>query len=269
MNNPIEKIDEVLIKGDLTTLNSEERVLHLHTVCSSLGLNPLTQPFEYIKLNGKTILYARKGATDQLRKIHGVDVQIESQETIDNLYCVTVNAKDKTGRSDSNIGVVVLPQNAEYKALAMMKAVTKAKRRVTLDICGLGMMDETEAEDIPVSKQPIPKGKVDQSRTIENIIKSLENKKKLTNPVSKEYILNYPNNTKVPIAFEKFEDFLQKYQEELLSLYQTTLSDAEKRQKFEAFKTINMMVLEEIRKENFDYVEDMEMKEEKWFGTDK
>ena len=32
---------------------------------------------------------------------------------------------------------------------ALMKAVTKAKRRVTLSICGLGMLDETEVETIP------------------------------------------------------------------------------------------------------------------------
>ena len=32
---------------------------------------------------------------------------------------------------------------------AMMKATTKAKRRVTLSLCGLGMLDETEVESIP------------------------------------------------------------------------------------------------------------------------
>jgi hypothetical protein len=31
----------------------------------------------------------------------------------------------------------------------MMKAVTKAKRRVTLSICGLGMLDETEVDSVP------------------------------------------------------------------------------------------------------------------------
>ena len=30
-----------------------------------------------------------------------------------------------------------------------MKAETKAKRRVTLSICGLGMLDETEVETVP------------------------------------------------------------------------------------------------------------------------
>ena len=31
----------------------------------------------------------------------------------------------------------------------MMKAETKGKRRVTLSICGLGMLDETEVGSIP------------------------------------------------------------------------------------------------------------------------
>jgi hypothetical protein len=34
-------------------------------------------------------------------------------------------------------------------ANALMKAETKAKRRVTLSICGLGMLDESEVESIP------------------------------------------------------------------------------------------------------------------------
>jgi hypothetical protein len=34
-------------------------------------------------------------------------------------------------------------------ANALMKAETKSKRRVTLSICGLGFLDETEADSIP------------------------------------------------------------------------------------------------------------------------
>ena len=36
-----------------------------------------------------------------------------------------------------------------------MKSETKAKRRVTLSLCGLGMLDETEIETIP-SATPTP-----------------------------------------------------------------------------------------------------------------
>jgi hypothetical protein len=34
----------------------------------------------------------------------------------------------------------------------ILKAVTKAKRRVTLSICGLGFLDETEVDSIPGAK---------------------------------------------------------------------------------------------------------------------
>ena len=39
----------------------------------------------------------------------------------------------------------------EALANSMMKATTKSKRRVTLSICGLGMLDETEIDSIPAS----------------------------------------------------------------------------------------------------------------------
>ena len=43
-------------------------------------------------------------------------------------------------------------------ANARMKALTKAKRRLTLSLCGLGMLDETEVVSIPGAQQfpPIP-----------------------------------------------------------------------------------------------------------------
>ena len=46
----------------------------------------------------------------------------------------------------------------EIQANLAMKAVTKAKRRVTLSICGLGFMDETEVADVPeaTTEQPLP-----------------------------------------------------------------------------------------------------------------
>jgi hypothetical protein len=45
--------------------------------------------------------------------------------------------------------VAIAGLKGEALANALMKAETKAKRRVTLSISGLGMLDETEAEDLP------------------------------------------------------------------------------------------------------------------------
>jgi hypothetical protein len=150
------KIEQVLMNGDLSKLTETERVGYYKKVCESLGLNPLTKPFDYITLNGKLTLYARKDATEQLRKIHGVSVYDLTHQTVDDIFVVTAKARDKDGREDSATGAVnVIGLKGESKANAMMKAETKAKRRVTLSICGLGMLDEVEVEAIEDAKREL------------------------------------------------------------------------------------------------------------------
>lgn len=145
-----EAIERVLIGGNLAELSPDQRLSYYNRVCESVGLNPLTKPFEYITLNGKLTLYARKDCTDQLRKLHGVSITIVAREHHDGVYVVTARAQLADGRSDESIGAVsVGGLKGDSMANAVMKAETKAKRRVTLSICGLGMLDETEAETIP------------------------------------------------------------------------------------------------------------------------
>ena len=158
--SPGEIMESVIVRGDLAKLQPEERAKYYSTVCQSIGLNPLTKPFEYITLNGKLTLYARKDATDQLRSLRGVSVVIVSRERVEDVYVVTARATTSDGRSDESIGAVAIG-NAKGEALAnaLMKAETKAKRRVTLSICGLGMLDETEVESIPAAHvAPAPAG---------------------------------------------------------------------------------------------------------------
>jgi hypothetical protein len=119
-------------------------------VCDSVGLNPLTRPFEYLTLQGKTVLYARKDCTDQLRSLRRVSLSIAARERVDDVYIVTARATSIDGRVDESIGAVTIG-NLKGDALcnAIMKAETKAKRRVTLSICGLGLLDESEIETVP------------------------------------------------------------------------------------------------------------------------
>jgi hypothetical protein len=143
-------VESVIVKGDLAKLSPEERTRYYSEVCRSVGLNPLTKPFEYLQLNGKLTLYARKDATDQLRQIHGVSLTIVSREQVGDVYVVTARATTGAGRSDESIGAVSIGNlKGDALANALMKAETKAKRRVTLSICGLGLLDETEVETIP------------------------------------------------------------------------------------------------------------------------
>lgn len=143
-------VEQVLLSGDLSKLSPEQRLSYYNNVCASLGLNPLTKPFAYITLNGKLQLYALKDATEQLRKIHQISVTIKAREVIEGCYVVTAQARMPSGREDESIGAVPIANvQGENRSNAMMKAETKAKRRVTLSICGLGMLDETEVESIP------------------------------------------------------------------------------------------------------------------------
>lgn len=141
------EIERVLVMGDLARLTPQQRTVYYNRVCESVGLNPLTRPFEYITLNGKLTLYARKDATDQLRSLRGITIRIAERTVVDDIMCVTAEATDRNGRTDSSLGAVsVGGLRGEARANALMKAETKAKRRVTLSICGLGFLDETELE---------------------------------------------------------------------------------------------------------------------------
>lgn len=161
-----EIIEQVVIEGDLSKLNPEQRTQYYNRVCQSLDLNPLTKPFAYIRLNGALQLYARKDATEQLRAKRKVSVIIVSREKIEDVYIVTARAKLPDGREDESTGAVaVAGLKGENLANAYMKAETKAKRRVTLSVCGLGFLDETEVDsiagaqrlDVDQVNQPDPK----------------------------------------------------------------------------------------------------------------
>jgi hypothetical protein len=142
-------LSRVILEGDLSRLSDADRVTHYNATCQSIGLNPLTRPLEYIKLNGKLVLYARKDCTDQLRAIRRVSVTITDRTISDGLAIVTARASTPDGRTDEDIGSVPIGNLAgEARANAIMKAMTKAKRRVTLSICGLGFLDESEVDSV-------------------------------------------------------------------------------------------------------------------------
>lgn len=146
----IDRHEKALMQGDLSNLSPEERKSYYEAVCESVGLNPLTKPLEYIWLNGELKLYANKTAANQLRKKYGVSItKIEEREDR-GLFIVKAYAKTSDGRTDVDEGAVdTTGKSGEALANIRMKAITKAKRRVTLSICGLGYLDETEVEDIP------------------------------------------------------------------------------------------------------------------------
>lgn len=181
--NP-EIVASLVLNGDISKLNSTQRVQYYNSLCTNLGIDPLTQPFSIIKLQGKEVLYANKNCTQQLSKVYKISHEVTKTEKIEDVYAVTVRAKSGERFTDEIGAVAIASLKGDNLANALMKASTKAKRRAVLAFCGLGMLDETEIETISgavvladkiieatsnatlpkVEPKPIEQGKANQSQ---------------------------------------------------------------------------------------------------------
>jgi len=143
----------LVTQGDLSRLSNEQRLSYYHEVCRRVGLNPLTKPFDFIKLNGKLVLYANKDATAQLAAVNTVSVTIVDKvvDKASGVLLVFARASTPDGRQTDQVGGVALfeKMKGEDVANAWMKCITKANRRAVLTHCGLGMLDESEFDTIP------------------------------------------------------------------------------------------------------------------------
>lgn len=204
-------IEQVVMQGDLSKLTPDQRVMYYHKVCDSCGLNPYTRPFEYISLNGKLTLYAKKDATEQFRKINGISIEKLDGKVIDDLYIVVAVARTRDGRTDQSTGAVSIGNlKGEQKANAIMKAETKAKRRVTLSISGMGWTDESEIESIPNAKHvdvDLVTGEI-KSQTID--IRPIQ---ELTKEALDDFYKNFNDDEEMTRAYVQYYMAKKKYSE--------------------------------------------------------
>ncbi|HEY2617834.1 MAG TPA: hypothetical protein VGI78_10885 [Acetobacteraceae bacterium] len=143
-------LETVIGNGDLSKLTPKQRVEYYAEVCRTVGLNPLTRPFRFMNFQGQTVLYSTRDCADQLRSLRKIDLTLTEKRLEGDLFMVTARAKTPDGRHDEDVGAIMLGRlQGDARANAIMKCITKAKRRVTLSICGLGLLDETEVETLP------------------------------------------------------------------------------------------------------------------------
>jgi hypothetical protein len=213
-------LERVLLTGDLSGLDPKQRVIYYMETCKSLGLNPLTKPFDYIVLNEKLTLYPGKTAAAQLRGVKGISFTKLEIDVIDGELMETiVYGQDSKGRADVDIGTVSIKGlNSSNYANARMKSVTKAKRRLTLSLAGLGMVDETELETIPDVKH------VQVDHTTGEVIEGEIVEEKEPNPYddrpwSPELLMKYLFSSALvfegieqPVSYEKDEFLMRKIQ---------------------------------------------------------
>jgi hypothetical protein len=176
-------------------------------------------------LNGKLTLYAKRDATDQLRAVNNVSITITNRAKYEDIYVVTAKAKNAAGREDESTGAVNIA-NLKGDALAnvFMKAETKAKRRVTLSICGLGLLDETEVdsikdakifteEDLNKSQNVIQNTTTVVNQAIDKVIQSSELHKNLeqshivnTQKITEEReVPRFPDKSKIIVSKEQID----------------------------------------------------------------
>jgi hypothetical protein len=165
-------ISSVILSGDLSKLSATDKVQYFNGYCERLGLDPFTQPFQILRLNGKEILYLTRAGAQQLNKLHSVSHEIVSRNIHEaaSTYEVIARASLPDGRHTESIGAVTIANlKGEAYCNALMKAETKAKRRATLDLLGLGLLDESEVASI-VTQEPVMASKM----VTDDITKAIE-----------------------------------------------------------------------------------------------
>ena len=143
-------LEAVVVGGDLKKLQPLQRLEYYRARCRNAGLDPLAQPFQFLELQGKLVLYATKAATDQLAASRNLCIEVLSRDVTEgDIYEVVCRVRDSAGRVTEDIGAVYVGgMKGEALANARKKGVTQAKRRSILAHCGLGMLDETETEGL-------------------------------------------------------------------------------------------------------------------------
>lgn len=195
--NELAKVDQnilasLIIQGDISKLDANQRVEYITKLCDRVGVDPLTQPFKILRLQGKEVLYADKGCAQQLCKVYDISTEITKKERIEDVYVVTTRAKMPNGRyTDEDGAVPIANLKGEQLSNALMKANTKSKRRAVLALCGLGMLDESEIDSIPnakASQEPLemPKKKAQEPIKAEDKPKATEAEVKEQSPVKSD-----------------------------------------------------------------------------------
>lgn len=141
-------VAHILATGDLQELSNEGRVAFYLELCTSLGLNSLSRPFDWLMLkdnagNERLVLYPNASCAAQLRRAHQISVNFLRREVVGELFVVVVEGRTPNGRVGQASKYVPLvgrygKLQGRLLANAFMAAETGALRRLTLSMVGLG-----------------------------------------------------------------------------------------------------------------------------------
>jgi hypothetical protein len=143
----------------LDNLTEEEKRQYYENSCAYFGvpleLNLLQFIWMYTEGGNDEkhlVLYAKRGATDIMRANQGICVDEITQTITEGFITFTAKGHDKTGRTDVAVGAASI-KNLTGRALSneIMTAQTRATRRLTLQLVGGGLLDESEVQLTPTA----------------------------------------------------------------------------------------------------------------------
>jgi hypothetical protein len=137
---------------DLDSLSEDQKQQYYLSACEYLGLPPELNVLSFKLMDmgdgaRRLVLYAKKGATDIIRKNLGISVTGLKKEPGAGEVTWIATGQNKEGRTEMSSGTKSL-EGLRGKMLedAIAWAQTKALRRMTLQFAGGGILDESEIE---------------------------------------------------------------------------------------------------------------------------
>jgi hypothetical protein len=146
----------VLGTGDLYQLTNAQRVAHYLNLCRSVGLSPLSRPYQWIAFKESedtpavlTLYFKPTAAAQALRNNH-ISVHFPRREIVGELFVVEAHGTAPDGRE--GVGTKYVPLTGKFGRLkdrrlanALMSAETGALRRLALNMGVASGPDPEEA----------------------------------------------------------------------------------------------------------------------------
>ena len=144
---------------DLSSLNEEQRKQYCRDFSVYLGLNPDENRIDTIWIDNyeirNLVAYVRRGTTDLLRDIHGIDILSLEKEDGPGYVSYKATGINRRGRKEMAVGAYATTGlTGDRLAAAVATAQTRACRRLTLQFIGGGLLDESEVNNAVVSQIP-------------------------------------------------------------------------------------------------------------------
>ena len=152
--------------GNWAGTTEDQRVKACLELCGVLGIPTPLNPFRFITLNGKMVMYAPNEAAQLIAASReaSVDIVNKYRDKETNIYVVEIQVSTQARRVQNFAAIYVGGLTGQKLADAMMKCCTKGIRRTIFGAFGLSIADD---DDVAANSPPPAPLKIQASEVIE------------------------------------------------------------------------------------------------------